>query len=246
MRLPFPKEHGAWVMTTLALVAGWNVGGLPSGIYATLETSSVVLAILSQAAWLDSTAPRWIWRTESGLAAILSLAVITNLGAGFALICALVAVFGLSAQWLRQRERGANRVRLAAFGAHLAGAASLSGCAALVLASRSVPVEELIWTWWIQGLGFGGGVLFIQAIMPGKHRSVVPLLFLTGAAVITVGACHLQAFEGQRTLLALVPVFVRLSLVPGLRRRGLAWKFAGWMETVFGIWSVYWLIGAFE
>lgn len=207
-----------------------------------MVTISVVLALLAQAAWLDSVAPRWIWKTESVVSAALSLAVVLCLGAGFALVCAVVAAFGLSAQWLRERERVAARVRLTAFGAHLAGAAALSGCAALVLASRAAPLDVLLWAWGILGLGFGGGVLFVQAVMPGKNRSVVPLLVLAGVAATMVCACHLQGFEGRRTLLALVPVFVRLSLVPGLRHRGLAWRSAGWMETVFGIWSVYWLI----
>lgn len=246
MRLPLPREHGAWVMTTLALFAGWNVGASPTGMDSLLVTMSVVLAFLAQAAWLDLAAPRWIWKTESVLSALLSLAVAWRLGAGFALVCALVAGCGLLAQGLRERERVAARVRLAAFGAHLAGAAALSGCAALVMASRSVPLPELIWAWWILGLGFAGGVLFVQAVMPGRHRSVVPLLMLACAAAITVGFCLWRAFEGQRTLLALVPVFVRVSLVPGLRRRGIAWKTAGWLESAFGIWSVGWLIGAFD
>lgn len=233
-------------MTTLALVAGWNVGASPTGVDALLATMSVVFAFLAQAAWLDLAAPRWIWKTESVLSALLSLAVAWRLGAGFALVCALVAGCGLLAQGLRERERVAARVRLAAFGAHLAGAAALSGCAALVMASRSVPLPELIWAWWILGLGFGGGVLFVQAVMPGRHRSAVPLLLLACATAATVGACYQLAFVGRSTLLALVPVFVRLSLVPGLRRRGLAWKTAGWMETAFGVWSVVWMVGAFD
>jgi hypothetical protein len=246
MRVPLPREHGAWVMTTLALVSGWNVGAPPAGGSTLLATFSVVRAFLAQAAWLDLAAPRWIWKTESVLSALLSLVVAWRLGAGFALVAAVAAGFGLLAQCLRERERVAARVRLAAFGAHLAGAAALSGVAALVMASRSVPFQQLIWASWILGLGFGGGVLFVQAIMPGRHRSLVPLLLLACVAAITVGIGFWQALEGPRTLLALVPVFVRVSLVPRLRRRGLAWKTAGWMETAFGIWSVVWLIGAFE
>gem|GEM_PF-3216639 len=245
MRLPLPREHGAWVMTTLALVAGWNVGGAPAGMYALLVTISVVLAFLAQAAWLEMAAPRWIWKTESALSAALSLAVVHSLGARFALVCAVVGALGLLAQGLRERERVAARVRLAAFGAHLAGAAALSGCAALVLASRAAPLHELVWSWWVLGLGFGGGVVFVQAVMPGKHRSLVPLGWLSGFAIGTVCICQYLSFEFLPTLFALTPVFARLSLAPLGRRRGMSWKAAGWLETSFGIWTVFWMVKAF-
>jgi len=245
MALPLPREHGAWVMTALALVAGWNVGSDPAGWNSVLVTVSVLLGLLAQAAWLDPCAPRWIWKVEICLSAASILVVSARQGPSFVYVAAAVGALAGMAQWLRERDRVGARVRMAAYGAHLAGAGALAGCAALVMAARLVPVDELLWTWWILGLGFGGGVVFVQAVMPGRYRSIVPLLVLSTVATATIWSCQILSVPLPKTFLALAPVFARLAMVSWVRRHGLSWKATGLLESAFGLWVVLWLVVRF-
>lgn len=243
MRLPLPKEHGAWVMTTLALVAGWNAGAAPAGLAAALVVGAVALSLLAQAAWLDPKASRWIWRLEAVFALLLALAAGLASGGSYWVWAGIAGGLGGLAQVARSGERKGARVRLAAYGAHLAGAAALASCAGMVMAARGASLPDIAWVGAVLSLSFGSGVAFVQAVMPGASRSAWPLVFLSLVAAAFVGICQTWDIAPMPHL-ALLPVFLRGGAVPLLRRRGIGWKTAGWMETVAGIWTVGWTIGA--
>jgi hypothetical protein len=232
-------------MTILALVAGWNVGAQPACWFALFMTFSVVLGVMAQAAWLDRTASRWIWMVESGLAVSLVGVVALGSRVDFPVVALLVGALGITAHSLRTMERVNARVRLSAYSAHLAGACALAGFAPLLMAARGESMAHCLWAWGVLGVAFGSSVFFVQAVMPGKARSILPLAAIVLATLALVLVCQILAYEFLRTLLSVIPIFLRLSSVHLLRRTGLAWKVAGWIETVAGIWTVHWMIGEF-
>lgn len=240
MTIPVPREHGAWVMLGLSGAAGWLASPSGSASSGILALAGILGAFFAQAAWLARESSGRLWMAEILVAATATAVVGFRQGMVFVWVCAAVGVLAALAQWARFREAKGGRVRLAAFGSHLAGAASLAGCAAMVGAARgSAQPQELLFLWWTLALAFGAGVFLVQATMPGRERSMVGLVVVAIASIATLS---LVAGEDRvHVALAFAPILLRCLLVPVLRRRPIGWKRTGWLETVFGVWTVAWL-----
>jgi len=239
MTIPVPREHGAWVMLGLSGTAGWLASPSGSVVAGVFALAGILAAFFAQAAWLARESSGRLWMAEILAAATASSVVGFRQGAGYLLVCAAVGAVAGLAQWARFRQAKGGRVRLAAFGSHLAGAASLAGCAAIVGAARGGDLRELLVLWWTLALAFGAGVFLVQATMPGRERSVVGLVVVAAASIATLA---LVASPGRlHVALALSPILLRCLLVPVLRRRPIGWKRIGWLETVLGVWTVAWL-----
>lgn len=240
MTIPVPREHGAWAMLGLSGAAGWLASPSGSAAAGVLALAGILGAFFAQAAWLARESSGRLWMAEILVAATATAVAGFRQGLGYwPLVAAVGAVAGL-AQWARFRQAKGGRVRLAAFGSHLAGAASLAGCAAIVGSARGgADTGPLLFLWWTLALAFAGGVFLVQATMPGRERSAVGLVAVAVAAIATVA---LVASPGRlHVALALSPILLRCLLVPLLRRRPIGWKRTGWLETALGVWTVFWL-----
>lgn len=228
-------------MLGLSGAAGWlssPSGDAPAGI---LALAGILAAFFAQAAWLARESSGRAWMAELPVAAAAMAVVGFRQGMEFFAACAAVGTVAAFAQWARSRQARGGRVRLAAFSSHLAGAASLAGCAMIVGAARGgADPRSLLFLWWALALAFAGGVFLVQATMPGRERSATGLLAVAIASISTIAL--VAARNRADVALALGPVLLRCLLVPVLRRHPIGWKRTGWLETLLGLWTVFWLV----
>lgn len=241
MTIPIPREHGAWAMLGLSGAAGWLASPSGDALAGILALAGIFAAFFAQAAWLARESSGRLWMVEILVAATATAVVGFRQGMVFVWVCAAVGMLAALAQWARFREAKGGRVRFAAFGSHLAGAASLAGCAAIVgAACGGDQPQALLFLWWTLALAFCAGVFLVQATMPGRERSAVGLVAVAVAAIATVASVAAPA--RIQVALALSPILLRCLLVPPLRRRPIGWKRTGWLETALGVWTVFWLV----
>jgi len=237
--IPLPREHGAWAMLAISLLAGWWAGGLTPPVLTT--SVSVVAAFLAQAAWLEFRSGRngaLPFLVESSVAAgAFTLAASTS--SAILAVGAIMATVGVAAGILRVRgTNSGGRVGLDSWGAHFAGALALAGVAPLLCAASMEPLDLLrLW------LGFAGsfasGVLLVRTLR-GAGASSIPLLVWSLA---TFNSWLLLGTDAPVAVaLAWIPIPLRWLLLGPLRRKRLGWRALGLLETALGAWSALWTI----
>lgn len=239
--IPLPREHGAWAMLAISLLAGWRAGGASTTSF--LLSFAVVSAFFAQSAWLDHQAGRCriqVPLLEASCALAAFLGAVWTSGGAVLPAGAVLAAIGLAAGVLRMSEMvGTGRVRLQAWGAHLLGAMALGGIAPL-LASAVLDPMSLLRLWLGIGGSYGAGVLLVQTLR-GTPQTSKPLF---GWCAATLAAWWLLGPGPDliAILLAWSPIPLRLLATPALRRNRTSWRAIGLLETALGAWSALWTV----
>lgn len=233
-RIPLPREHGAWAMLSLSLLAGWGAGLPRDPRAAGGATLAALGAFLAQAAFLEPPSPAPARRAWLALEILLAA-----LGAGAALwfgdessrIWAVVAsVAGCAACLWRKGASGASgRVGMMAWGAHLLAALALGAVASWVASAGGGATDPLRLGLALSS-NFAAGVLLVRALRGGAEGGDLSLL--TWSVAVAGAWCALGDFARPLSILLWLPLPARWILAR--MRPGLGWRQLGILETILG------------
>jgi len=233
VRIPLPREHGAWVMLCLSLLAGGILAGGNRVGASLLAATLGVLGFLAQHALREWVAGRVPIRAPLALGGFAgALLLLDSRTAEHWRWIALPLAAGIAAWTLRWYRSRGGRTRMADLPSHLAGVVALSSLSLLVAMpdSRESALAGLR-LWMVLSVQFAIGAMVVHARLTGRSAFAKATML---AALVGVAAIYLVDRDARWLSLSLVFAAAALVRSVTLTRR---WPLArvGWSEAVTGL-----------